>query len=110
MSPREVHAVRVALDVSQTQLAALLGVHALTVSKWERGILSPSPYAQAFLHEFARAARRVRDVGRRAVGVLVVRGAPAAVYALLSSAETGRYPTVPPTIVVDANRGGTDEG
>ncbi len=37
MTPAEIRAARRALDLSQSQLAARLGVHQKSVSKWERG-------------------------------------------------------------------------
>lgn len=29
---------------SQVQLAEALGVHPMTISKWERGVVEPTPY------------------------------------------------------------------
>lgn len=47
---KEVLATRTALGLSQPELASLIGVHQLTVSKWERGVLVPSDYQQKLLH------------------------------------------------------------
>ncbi len=41
---------RKAMGLSQPELAKLIDVHALTVSKWERGVLEPTNYQQALLH------------------------------------------------------------
>lgn len=38
MTPAELKATRARLGLSQPALARLLGVHPLTVSKWERGL------------------------------------------------------------------------
>lgn len=39
MTRQEFRERRKALGMTQAQLAAALGVHAVTVSKWERGVL-----------------------------------------------------------------------
>jgi molybdopterin-binding protein len=55
MNPRS---LRLSLGLSQSQLARLLGTHAMTVSKWERGISSPGEHHRALLSAFAQAAER----------------------------------------------------
>ena len=47
--------IRRAHRLTQTRLAALVGVHPMTVSKWERGVLAPGPYEQALLTSLARS-------------------------------------------------------
>jgi len=54
----EIKRLRQALGLSQPALAALLGTHAMTVSKWERGKLTPGEHHQRLLTAFARAAER----------------------------------------------------
>jgi molybdopterin-binding protein len=48
--------LRVRLNLSQKQLGELLGVHVMTVSKWERGILEPSEHQKRILRSLADAA------------------------------------------------------
>lgn len=50
--------LRTRLDLSQAELGELLGVHAMTVSKWERGVLQPSPHQRRLLRALADAAER----------------------------------------------------
>lgn len=50
--------LRETLGLSQVELAALLGTHAMTVSKWERGKLEPSEHHKRLLGAFTRAAER----------------------------------------------------
>ncbi len=76
--------VRDKLDITQAHLAQLLGVHELTISKWERGLLSPSDYQKALLEEFRFAADHDLSVGARAIGLLFARGPVAALLELLS--------------------------
>lgn len=42
-SAATVKAYRLALGHTQRSLAAFLGVHVVTVSKWERGLSNPHP-------------------------------------------------------------------
>ncbi len=57
-----VKAVRKALALSQPELAILIGVHPLTVSKWERGLLAPSKYQQALLRRLRSGCRKAKSV------------------------------------------------
>lgn len=54
----ELKKLRGALGLSQADLAALLGTHTMTVSKWERGKLTPSEHHRRLLGAFAQAAQR----------------------------------------------------
>jgi molybdopterin-binding protein len=54
----EIKALRQALGLSQAELAALLGTHTMTISKWERGKLAPGEHHHKLLTAFARAAER----------------------------------------------------
>jgi transcriptional regulator with XRE-family HTH domain len=67
-------------------LAGLLGVHPLTISKWERGILAPSPHQDAMLQTFQRAAASRNDIGETVATLLVTAGVAIALYALLEAA------------------------
>ena len=50
--------LRQRLGLSQSDFADLLGVHAMTVSKWERGVAKPSVHQQRVLKALARAPER----------------------------------------------------
>lgn len=78
--------LRQGLGFSQIQLAQLLGVHPLTVSKWERGLLSPSDHQSALLDSFAKARKANRDVGSQAADALVAAGVAVALFLLLQAA------------------------
>lgn len=78
------------LDLTQSELASLIGCHHLTVSKWERGALTPSAYQEAMLEAFAEAGRRDATVGRRALLVLGQKGVAAGVFTLLRVAIGAR--------------------
>lgn len=47
----DVVAVRRAVDMSQSQLARLMGVSVKTVQSWEHGYNTPAPIARRFLDE-----------------------------------------------------------
>ena len=65
-----VRTIRDQLGYTQARLSALLGVHALTVSRWERGSLFPTPECIRLLHAVERALAldltlptRLRQIG-----------------------------------------------
>jgi molybdopterin-binding protein len=55
-SAPELKSLRARLGLAQRDLAALVGAHAMTVSRWERGVLEPSPHQRAILRALADAA------------------------------------------------------
>jgi len=85
VTAKEVLTVRDRLGLSQAQLAQLLGVHPLTVSKWERSLLTPSTHQQTLLQSFRRAAKKPA-IGETIAAVLVTAGVAVALYALLDAA------------------------
>ena len=86
MTAAEVFAIRSQLGLSQVQLAQLLGVHPLTVSKWERGVLGPTPHQGALLQSFAKASQAKEQIGTEVSHLLVTAGVAVALFALLSAA------------------------
>lgn len=89
METAEIHGLRENLGLNQTQFAGLMGVHPMTVSRWERGKVPPTPYQSAFLEEFKKAARDEK-VRRTVAAVLIAAGIVAAVYLLLQAARKAR--------------------
>lgn len=85
MEPLDIRSTRERLNLNQAQLASLLGVHWVTVSKWERGALAPDPYRQALLVRFKEAAER-EELGDQIAGVIVGAGVAAAIFMLLKAA------------------------
>jgi putative transcriptional regulator len=83
----DIAVLRKALGLSQLEFGQLLGVHLMTVSKWERGLARPSPYQDALLEEFSRAAAAsTQGIGTKIKARLAGRGAPAALRFLLAAA------------------------
>lgn len=78
--------IREHLHLTQVQLAQLLGVHPLTVSKWERGELQPSNHEQALLLSFRQASQARKDIGKEVQTLLVTAGVALAIYVLLRAA------------------------
>lgn len=64
----------------------LLGVHPMTISKWERGTLAPNHYQSALMQEFAKAADK-QDVRDTVGSLLLGAGIAAALLLLLSKAK-----------------------
>lgn len=51
-----IRTVRESLGLKQKEFGALLDVHEMTVSKWERGQSSPSAYQKGLIQQFGKAA------------------------------------------------------
>lgn len=56
MNAADVTLLRHSLDLSQVEFGQLFGAHAMTVSKWERGLLQPSAYQLALMQQFKATA------------------------------------------------------
>lgn len=86
LTPTQIQAARIALSVSQPIMAQLLGVHEVTISKWENGRLRPSPWQEGLLRAFADAGRLHPDIGKD-ISVRVIRdGVPSALHHVLAAA------------------------
>lgn len=72
--------------MTQFQLARLLNVCAMTVSRWERGISPPKPYHLAFLRTFDAARKKGDYVGREAISLMHESGVVSALCYLFVTA------------------------
>lgn len=86
MKCSEIRSIRRLLGLNQAQFGQLMGVHAITVSKWESGITSPSDYQLAFLSQYRIAAKN-EQVREDLKNVLVAAGVIAAVIFLLNASK-----------------------
>jgi putative transcriptional regulator len=73
-------ALRARLGLAQGDLARLVGVHWLTVSKWERGKATPAPFQAALLAALAAAPA---GSGPRLRELIAGEGVPRALYEAL---------------------------
>jgi transcriptional regulator with XRE-family HTH domain len=84
----QILALRKALGLSQVQFAQLFGVHFMTVSKWERGVIPPSPYQLALMNQFSQTAAAKQEQAQNEVkSLLVGAGVVAALIWLLTAAK-----------------------
>lgn len=86
LSKDHIKQTREKLKLTQVQFGQLLGVHPLTVSKWERGQLAPTPHQQALIQSFGVAGNAKENVGEQVAGLLVTAGVAIALFALLHAA------------------------
>ncbi len=88
MTGAEIAQIRKSLGMTQAQLGQLLGVHPLTVSKWERPNIdvNPSPHQAALLNSFEKARQNSPDIGDVVIGLLVGAGVALAMYTILKAA------------------------
>jgi DNA-binding transcriptional regulator YiaG len=82
MQTEDIISTRKSLGLTQVQFAQLMGVHPITVSKWERGISPPTPYQDALFLQFQTAAE-TKEVRLTLKGVLIGLGIAAALALLL---------------------------
>ena len=79
--------MRKKLGLTQAELAQLLGVHAVTVSRWETDpSFQPPPYQMALLSEFQKAAK-AETFDRTLKNLLVSTGIAAVIFLLLQAAR-----------------------
>ncbi len=84
----DVATLRRALGLSQVEFGQLFDTHAMTVSKWERGVLKPSAYQVALMRQFQSTADKQQEAAREHVkNLLVGAGVVAALMWLLGSAS-----------------------
>jgi putative transcriptional regulator len=82
MTGHQICQIRKNLGLNQAELAQLLGVHGMTVSKWERGVLHPNPYQASLLERFGVAAEK-RNFQNQLGNLLLSAGIAAVLYLLL---------------------------
>ncbi len=88
MDRQSLRNLRKRLRLSQAELGQLVGAHAMTVSKWERGVLEPSAYQIALLERFTQAP--IGSLSPPPVKRLLASGgAPAAIAWLLQEHPAG---------------------
>jgi putative transcriptional regulator len=86
MNNLEIKATREALGLNQPLFAQLMGVHPITVSKWERGVSPPTPYQEEFFKHFQIAAKD-KEVHDTLKGVLIGAGVIAALFLILQATK-----------------------
>jgi putative transcriptional regulator len=86
MNGESITNLRKRLKLNQMEFGNLLGVHPMTISKWERGTLAPNHYQSALMQEFAKAADK-QDVRDTVGSLLLGAGIAAALLLLLSKAK-----------------------
>jgi DNA-binding transcriptional regulator YiaG len=78
----EIRDLRGQLGLNQVEFAQLMGVHPVTVSKWERNEALPTPYQNALFDQFKQASRQ-EEVRETLKGLLVGAGVAMALALLL---------------------------
>lgn len=76
---------RTALGVTQAEMATLLGVHWITVSKWERGVNSVPPRVAEMADHLSHGARAQPALREEVPSMLCEHGRDYTVYRLLSA-------------------------
>lgn len=87
MTEIDIIKLRDALGLSQAEFAQLFGVHPMTISKWERGVLKPTSYQDVLMNDFEKASREkiVKDTLKN---VLIGAGVVSGIYLLLKASRS----------------------
>lgn len=85
IGPAQVLAIRQALGLSQALFGRMLGAHKMTVSRWERGTLTPSASMAAMMHVFQMAAEARPELVHETTLAAEARGVPFALWRVLSA-------------------------
>jgi transcriptional regulator with XRE-family HTH domain len=83
--------IRDRLGLSQGLFAQVLGVHPITVSKWERGLASPDPYRTILLKAANESLKYDTQLGPKLRALLVFGHTAAALCALLRPSQKPDY-------------------
>lgn len=83
MRAKKIKSIRMDLELSQDNFGRLLGVHPITVSKWERGILKPHSWQEALIEAAHIAFQKKPDHLKDLDYVMAADGVPGALYHLL---------------------------
>ncbi|UUZ62223.1 helix-turn-helix domain-containing protein [Polaromonas sp. P1-6] len=84
MQAAEITSLRRSLGLSQIEFGQLFGVHFMTVSKWERGLLKPTAYQVALMNQFQATADAQKEQAQEQVkNLLIGAGVVAALVWLL---------------------------
>jgi transcriptional regulator with XRE-family HTH domain len=88
MSSIEIQQLREDLGLTQSQFGQLLGIHPMTVSKWERANdpSEPNDYQVAMMEKFKEGTAKEVGIGAVVAAALVGLGVVTAVYLLLKAA------------------------
>lgn len=88
MVPADILQLRKDMGLSQVDFARLFDSHFMTVSKWERGVSTPSPYQVGLMTEFRHAVNQKKAQFQEELqGLLVGAGVIATLFWLLSAAK-----------------------
>ena len=87
MTPTDLLQLRTDLGLSQVQFGQLFGVHFMTVSKWERGLLVPNTYQLALMEQFRKTANLKKVEAQEQLGKLLVGAGLIAALAWLLAAR-----------------------
>lgn len=81
--------LRSKLGLNQVEFAQLVGVHPITVSKWERGLATPTAYQTALFAQFEEGAKD-QEVRTTLKQVLIAAGVVLALALLLKHLMKGK--------------------
>ncbi|MCH8618037.1 helix-turn-helix domain-containing protein [Undibacterium sp. TS12] len=88
MAPEDIIAIRKSIGLTQADFARLFDAHVMTISKWERGVVTPSPYQIGLMEHFRQKVSAEQARARTEVKQLLINaGVIAALIWLLSQTK-----------------------
>lgn len=72
MTSAEIISLRKSLGLNQVDFARLFDAHVMTISKWERGVSTPSPYQVSLMQHFKRTADSKSEKEKKELAEILV--------------------------------------
>ncbi len=89
LTPSDIAIIRKGLGLTQTQFGQLLGVHEMTVSRWERNAFPPTSYQETLIEQFRKVGKD-KEVKEKLLRLLLAAGFVAALLYILGKASKRR--------------------
>lgn len=109
MTGKEIKKIRMSLGMSQIRFSMLFGVSCVTISRWERGAIEPSPYRKILIQTFKTAREKDETIGDMANIAMSQYGVIKALYILLKAAVVPSLQEVFRESIARAKSGLTDK-
>ena len=87
MNGKDIQKIRTKMGLKQVEFAKIVGVHSVTVCRWENDDAVPTPHQMAIIEACQKAAAKQKSkIGSRVAGALIGAGVGVALYLIFDAA------------------------